>query len=95
MRKFNVDGLKEEAFGGETGGLENKEKIKNAYLLIYERVDKIKSIEKEVVRQGESFKAMPMYDEILQTLNKENFEYNIENIVFSAEYLKFLTNLID
>lgn len=62
MRKFNVDGLKEEAFGGETGGLENKEKIKNAYLLIYERVDKIKSIEKEVVRQGESFKAMPMYD---------------------------------
>jgi hypothetical protein len=95
VRKFNVDGLKEEAFGGETGGLENKEKIKNAYLLIYERVDKIKSIEKEVVRQGESFKAMPMYDEILQTLNKENFEYNIENIVFSAEYLKFLTNLID
>ncbi len=41
MRKFNIENLNDEAFGGETGGLESKEKIKNAYLLIYERVEKI------------------------------------------------------
>lgn len=38
VRKFNLENLNEEAFGGETGGVESKEKIKNAYMLIYERV---------------------------------------------------------
>ena len=33
--------MAEECFGGETSGYDSKEKIKNAYLLIYEREKKL------------------------------------------------------
>lgn len=35
VRPFNIDDIAEEAYGGETTGYESKEKIKNAYMLIY------------------------------------------------------------
>ncbi len=76
MRKFNIDNLNDEAFGGETGGLESKEKIKNAYLLIYERVEKIDFTYDEPkgqaftddgrkIQTAETFIQMDMYKEAL------------------------------
>lgn len=52
MRDFNIEDLPEEAFGGEYGGYEAKEKIKNAYMLLYEREKKI-NVEKELVVKTE------------------------------------------
>ena len=41
VRNFDISELAEEAFGGETGVYDIKEKIKNAYMVIYERQKKI------------------------------------------------------
>lgn len=41
VRPFDIKKLAEEAFGGETGTIEVKERIKNAYMLIYERKKKL------------------------------------------------------
>lgn len=41
VREFDIADLAEEAFGGETGGYDTREKIKNAYMVIYERQKKI------------------------------------------------------
>lgn len=38
---------------------------------------------------------MEMYSEVVSTIQKENFEYNIENILFSNEYVRFITSMIE
>ena len=93
MRGFDVRKLAEEAFGGEIGTYEIKEKIKNAYMLLYERKKKIKD-HSDLAATEDDLSNNKMYSELSQQIYQENVIQKIENILFSDEYLIFITNLI-
>ena len=55
VRDFDISDMSDEAFGGEVGVYEVKEKIKNAYMVIYERQKKI-TIGNEIPIKREAIK---------------------------------------
>ena len=71
-----------------------KEKIKNAYMLIYERIKK-EHPEHATPIPAREILAKPTNQLIMQTLVRENKEYKIQNILFSQEYLKFVSSLLE
>jgi ubiquitin carboxyl-terminal hydrolase 9/24 len=89
VREFNIDDLSEEAFGGEYGGYETKEKIKNAYMLIYER-EKKRNVERELQARPEEVLNNPVHKLVTEEIAAENREHKIQNILFSAEYGRFV-----
>lgn len=71
MRPFDVKKLAEEAFGGEMGTMEIKEKIKNAYMLIYERKKKMNNFD-SLISHSKILTDMPMYDELFSQIQSAN-----------------------
>lgn len=89
VREFNIEDLSEEAFGGEYAGYEAKEKIKNAYMLIYERQKK-RNVEKELQARPEEVLKNPVHKLVTEEIAAENREHKIQNILFSGEYSRFV-----
>jgi hypothetical protein len=88
VRDFNFDDIAEEAYGGETSGYDAKEKIKNAYMLIYERATKIG--EKEELPEKEEIMHQLNNQPILEEILADNKEQKVQNILFSKEYSHFV-----
>jgi hypothetical protein len=94
VRDFSLDDLAEEAFGGESSGYDAKEKIKNAYLLVYER-EKMIPIGNEVPLKKEEILRRPVNQEIMNCIGRDNKNQKIQAILFSAEYNKFVSSVLD
>jgi replicative superfamily II helicase len=84
----------EEAFGGEMETFEIKEKIKNAYMLIYERKIKVNDalFSKEIAF---NIQESPIYSRMKSDVIEMNKLQKIENILFSDEYGRFSIDLIE
>lgn len=94
VKSFDVKRLSEEAFGGEVGTFEIKEKIKNAYMLIYERKSKVNSSEHYNRQDKQSLIKTPIYAKLSEQIQRENVLQKIENILFSDEYGSFASELL-
>ena len=93
VREFDINELAEEAFGGETGVYDIKEKIKNAYMVIYERQKKIVN-GNEIPFKREAIKRKESNEKILNEIIKDNREYKLQNILFSREYTRYLLGML-
>lgn len=88
VRNFNFDDIAEEAYGGETTGYDSKEKIKNAYMLIYEREKKLG--EEGMLPSKETIAGEEYNQPIMEEIVGDNKEHKIQNILFSKEYYWFV-----
>ena len=105
VNEFNIENMKKEAFGGfeyfinnKTKKQEKKELNRNAYLLFYEKVDMSNCENYNDVEICNSISNYIKEDVILKRINNNLFQYNIEKIIFSVQYhrfiLQFLTNIL-
>ena len=99
--KFNIDHLKKEAFGGFeyvfNKNTQKEEKVdinKSAYLLFYEKVDESNCEQFNNVKiynnVSKSIKEVSIYNKI----NENIFQYNIQKIIFSVEYHRFILQFL-
>lgn len=98
VREFNPDDLPEEAFGGEYSGYDAKEKIKNAYMLIYERENKREppyQEQPEQAQEGFGGEAEAAQGAVREEIMEENREQKIQNILFSGEYSRFVNQVVE
>ena len=106
VKEFNIENMKKEAFGGfeyiinnNTQKQEKKELNKNAYLLFYEKIDISNCENFNDVEICNNVSNYIKEDVILKQINNNLFQYNIEKIIFSSQYhrfiLQFLTNILN
>ena len=105
VRNFNIDNLKQEAFGGFENiinfNTKKEEKVvlnRNAYLLFYEKIDMSNCEQFDNVDICNEISNNIKEEVILNQINQNIFQYNVEKIIFSIEYnrfiLQFLTNIL-
>ncbi len=106
VKEFNIENMNKEAFGGyeyiinnNTKKQEKKELNKNAYLLFYEKVDMSNCENYNDVEICNNVSNYIKEEPILKQINNNLIQYNIERIIFSVQYhrfiLQFLINILN
>jgi hypothetical protein len=63
-------------------------------MLLYER-EKKRNVEKEFQIKQEEITQNPIYNGIIEEITAENKEFKIQNILFSAEYNRFINQILE
>ena len=101
VEKFDINNLKKETFGGfefvfneKTKKNEKVEINKNAYLLFYEKDDESNCEKFNDVHIYNEISNNIKEDSICKKINENIFQYNIQKIIFSTEYHRFILQFL-
>jgi len=97
---FNPENLKEECFGGEGNlswgyGVHIFEKTKNAYMLIYERVNPFPTEDLDEEGPAEGCKLVAKTQEIFQNVWNENMMFLRDLLFFDSSYFKLIKSFVE